>query len=94
MPLEAGRYADFYRGVVTCLRDGSPPPVDPSDAVAVIELIERLHREQAELLARVLGWFPMQGWLEEFARRGLATYDAASSTWSVVVSAPIRYSSP
>ena len=31
------------------------------------------------------GWFPMEGWLEEFERRGLVAYDAATSTWSPVV---------
>jgi scyllo-inositol 2-dehydrogenase (NADP+) len=45
VPLEAGCYADFYRGVVACLRDGAPPPVDPADGAAVIELVERLHRD-------------------------------------------------
>jgi scyllo-inositol 2-dehydrogenase (NADP+) len=45
LPLEAGRYADFYRGVVACLRDGAPAPVDPADGVAVIELVEQLHRD-------------------------------------------------
>lgn len=43
--LRPGRYADFYRGVVACLQDGAPPPVDPADGVAVIELVERLHRD-------------------------------------------------
>jgi predicted dehydrogenase len=43
--MEPGRYGDFYRGVAACLLDGAPPPVDPAEAVAVIELIERLHRD-------------------------------------------------
>lgn len=45
VPLEPGSYGDFYRGVAACLLQGTPPPVDPLDSVAVIELIERLHRE-------------------------------------------------
>lgn len=45
VPLEPGRYAAFYRGVAATLLQGAPPPVDPRDSVAVIELIERLHRE-------------------------------------------------
>ncbi|GAA1176663.1 Gfo/Idh/MocA family oxidoreductase [Ornithinimicrobium humiphilum] len=43
--LEPGRYADFYRGVVRAVLEGAPPPVDPRDAVAVVELVERLHRD-------------------------------------------------
>jgi scyllo-inositol 2-dehydrogenase (NADP+) len=35
-----GNYTLFYQGVVRALRDGGPPPVDPLDAVAVIEVIE------------------------------------------------------
>jgi predicted dehydrogenase len=37
---EAGVYLDFYRGVESCLRAGTPPPVSPDsviDALAVIE---------------------------------------------------------
>jgi scyllo-inositol 2-dehydrogenase (NADP+) len=36
----AGDYGRFYRGVVQALRDGAPPPVDPGDAVRVLELLE------------------------------------------------------
>ncbi|WP_122261377.1 hypothetical protein [Ornithinimicrobium cerasi] len=45
VPLERGRYDLFYRGVAASLLDGAPPPVDPRDSVAVIELVERLHRD-------------------------------------------------
>lgn len=34
------------------------------------------------------GWFPMEGWLDGFAARGLAHLDASSGRW--VVSAPTR----
>ena len=37
---EPGAYPEFYRGVVASLRDGEPPPVDPDDAIAVLEIIE------------------------------------------------------
>jgi scyllo-inositol 2-dehydrogenase (NADP+) len=37
---EAGGWAEFYAGVAASLRTGSPPPVDPKDAVLVLELIE------------------------------------------------------
>ncbi len=37
---EPGNYGAFYEGVVACLRDGAPPPVDPLDAVNVLEVLE------------------------------------------------------
>lgn len=37
---EPGAYQQFYAGVVAALRDGAPPPVDPEDAVAVLDIIE------------------------------------------------------
>jgi scyllo-inositol 2-dehydrogenase (NADP+) len=37
---EAGRYHEFYRGVLAALRGDSSPPVDPADAVVVLEVIE------------------------------------------------------
>ncbi|MFI7214184.1 Gfo/Idh/MocA family oxidoreductase [Micromonospora maritima] len=48
VPTEAGRYQDFYAGVVAALRDGGPMPVDPADSVAVVELIELAHRAAAQ----------------------------------------------
>jgi len=48
--------------------------------------VQHLHAilRNAATFHRRWGWFPMQGWLAEFERRGLATYDAASSTWAAV----------
>ena len=40
VPTGRGDYPAFYAGVVAALRDGSPPPVDPADAIAVLEVIE------------------------------------------------------
>jgi predicted dehydrogenase len=37
---EPGGYPEFYRRVVASLRDGEPPPVDPDEAIAVLEIIE------------------------------------------------------
>ncbi len=37
---EPGRYRRFYEGVVAAIRDGAPPPVEPTDAVRVLEVIE------------------------------------------------------
>ncbi len=41
---EPGAYQQFYAGVVAALRDGAPPPVDPEDAVAGLEIIEAARR--------------------------------------------------
>jgi predicted dehydrogenase len=37
---ERGDYARFYAAVAAALRDGSPPPVEPDEAIAVLEVIE------------------------------------------------------
>ena len=45
---EKGDYARFYAQTVEWLRNGAPPPVDPADAVAVLELIEAAQRSATE----------------------------------------------
>lgn len=45
---EPGCYPCCYAGVVRALRDGAPPPVDPRDAVAGLEVIEAAQRSAAE----------------------------------------------
>jgi predicted dehydrogenase len=40
VPTERGSYGSFYAGVAASLSDGAPPPVDPRDAVAVLELLD------------------------------------------------------
>lgn len=45
VPLPPGDYGAFYRGLAEALTAGAPPPVDPHDSVATIELIERIHRD-------------------------------------------------
>jgi scyllo-inositol 2-dehydrogenase (NADP+) len=37
---EAGCYQRFYEGVARALRGGAPAPVDPADAIAVLDVIE------------------------------------------------------
>jgi predicted dehydrogenase len=37
---ERGDYGRLYDGVVATIRDGAPPPVDPADAIAGLEIIE------------------------------------------------------
>jgi len=44
VPTERGDYPAFYAGIAAALRDGTSPPVDPSDAVAVLEIIEAARR--------------------------------------------------
>ena len=40
VPSEPGAWQVFYTGLERALREGGPPPVDPADAVAVLEVIE------------------------------------------------------
>ena len=40
VPTVPGDYTAFYDGVARALREGGPPPVDPADAVRVLELLE------------------------------------------------------
>jgi predicted dehydrogenase len=37
---ERGAYPEFYRGIASSLRDGTPPPVDPNDSVMGLGIIE------------------------------------------------------
>ena len=39
-PTEPGRWVDFYPLLADAIRNGAPPPVDPNDAVVVIEVLE------------------------------------------------------
>ncbi len=45
---DRGDYRAFYSQAVSWLRDGGPPPVDPEDAVAVLEIIEAAQRSPAQ----------------------------------------------
>jgi len=40
VPTVPGDYTAFYDGVARALLEGGPPPVDPADAVRVLELLE------------------------------------------------------
>jgi predicted dehydrogenase len=48
-----GAYGGFYRALAAALATGGPPPVDPADALAVLEIIEAAQRSDAE--RRVVG---------------------------------------
>jgi len=39
-PTAKGRWADFYPMLVAAIRGAAPPPVDPTDAVEVLEVLE------------------------------------------------------
>jgi predicted dehydrogenase len=56
---ERGNYRRFYELAVPWLRDGAPPPVDPDDAVAALELIEAARVSSAE--GRVINVGPPVG---------------------------------
>jgi predicted dehydrogenase len=48
VPREPGDWSAFYAGVVAMVRDGAPPPVDPWDAVAVLEVLDAAQRSAAD----------------------------------------------
>jgi len=43
-----GGWGDFYPAVAAMVRDGGPPPVDPDDAVAVLEVLDAARRSARE----------------------------------------------
>ncbi|MBV9108147.1 MAG: oxidoreductase, partial [Gemmatimonadetes bacterium] len=45
---EPGVWPAYYAGIAAALRDGAPPPVDPADAVAVLEIIEAAQKSASE----------------------------------------------
>ncbi len=55
VPTEKGDYQRFYRDTVTWLREGGPPPVNPEDAIATLEIIEAARRSAAERRVIPLG---------------------------------------
>lgn len=46
----AGGWGDFYPAVAGMLRESSPPPVDPDEAVAVLEVLDAARRSAREHL--------------------------------------------
>jgi scyllo-inositol 2-dehydrogenase (NADP+) len=43
VPAERGAYPEFYRLLAGAIQRGAPLPVDPSDAVEVLKVIEEIH---------------------------------------------------
>jgi predicted dehydrogenase len=48
VPTERGDYGAFYTGVMAAVRDGSPPPVDPADAVATLRVLDAARRSATD----------------------------------------------
>jgi predicted dehydrogenase len=48
---ERGAYVDYYAGIERSLREGTPPPVDPADAITVLEVIEAARRSAMDGVA-------------------------------------------
>ena len=48
VPSEPGAWPVFYTEFERALREGCPPPVDPADAVAVLEVIDAARRSTVE----------------------------------------------
>jgi predicted dehydrogenase len=40
VPSEPGAWPEFYARLVPALREGTPPPVDPRQALAVLEVLD------------------------------------------------------
>jgi predicted dehydrogenase len=51
-----GDYPAFYEGVAEALRSGGPPPVDPSDSVAGLRVIEAAARSAREGTVVAMEW--------------------------------------
>jgi len=47
IPSERGDWLSFYRGVVSSITDGAPPPVEPEDALAGLRIIEAVRQGAA-----------------------------------------------
>ena len=50
VPSARGDYRAFYAGVARALREGVPPPVDPRDAVRVLQVIDAVRAEGSDIV--------------------------------------------
>jgi scyllo-inositol 2-dehydrogenase (NADP+) len=55
VPAARGDYPAYYAAIAAALRAGTPPPVDPADSIAVLDIIEAAHRSSAERSVVTLG---------------------------------------
>ena len=58
VPGERGDWARFYTLLAAALRNGGPPPVDPSDAVAALRVLERARESAATQTTIAVGDTP------------------------------------
>jgi scyllo-inositol 2-dehydrogenase (NADP+) len=55
VPSERGAWPTFYVGLERALREGGPPPVDPRDAIATLEVLEAARQSANEREVIALG---------------------------------------
>jgi predicted dehydrogenase len=48
VPTEPGAYVRFYEGIAAALRDEAPPPVDPDEVVAALEVLDAARMSATE----------------------------------------------
>lgn len=48
VPSQQGRYHDYYEGFARAVRDGTPPPVTPAEAIAVLEVLDAARQSARE----------------------------------------------
>jgi predicted dehydrogenase len=53
--MEAGRWTEFYAGMVEAIRTGGPPPVPPSEAVGVLGLLDAARESAAHRAVVAVG---------------------------------------
>jgi scyllo-inositol 2-dehydrogenase (NADP+) len=56
VPTEPGDYRQFYHGLARAIRDNAPPPVDPKEALAALEVIEAARRGAANYELRATSY--------------------------------------
>ena len=48
VPSKQGRYHDYYEGFARAVRDGTPPPVTPAQAIEVLRVLDAARQSAAE----------------------------------------------
>lgn len=48
VPSEQGRYHDYYEAFARAVRDGTPPPVTPAEAIEVLKVLDAARQSAAE----------------------------------------------
>jgi len=58
VPRAPGGWGDFYPAVAAMVRDGAPPPVEPADSLAVLEVLDAARRSARDGVVVRLGPVP------------------------------------